>query len=175
MSLDKSIKHGKEHRKQYRGAKACSTRCRNHGSCDYCLRNRLHSSKKRLARINDLSKELEFAQCLQEKEKRLYLLTQGDDSCHDMDEWVGVFDNTSDLRKAYESTLSKGSNNQRCERLMIFEFENQPPHSRDFSRELGDISLYVLYMVYIVYRWNIHTYLKCKQKGGLRYADLYLI
>ena len=33
MSLDKAIKHGKEHRKPYRGAKAVDKSCRNHGSC----------------------------------------------------------------------------------------------------------------------------------------------
>lgn len=41
MSLDKSIKHGKEHRKQYRGSKAFDPSCRNHGSCKYCENNRL--------------------------------------------------------------------------------------------------------------------------------------
>ena len=33
MSLDKSIEHGKEHRKKYRGAKAVDKTCRNHGGC----------------------------------------------------------------------------------------------------------------------------------------------
>lgn len=42
MSHDKAIKSGKEHRKQYTGAKACDCTCRNHGSCAYCLRNRLY-------------------------------------------------------------------------------------------------------------------------------------
>lgn len=42
MSLDKSIEHKKEHRKQYCGAKAVDTSCRNHGSCPYCKENRLH-------------------------------------------------------------------------------------------------------------------------------------
>ncbi|HOP08480.1 MAG TPA: hypothetical protein PLF13_14505 [candidate division Zixibacteria bacterium] len=36
MSLDKAIKHGKEHRKPYRGAKAVDKSCRNHGSCPAC-------------------------------------------------------------------------------------------------------------------------------------------
>lgn len=47
MSLDKAIKHGKEKRKQYRGAKAVDYTCRNHGSCDWCLSNRLHKFKKK--------------------------------------------------------------------------------------------------------------------------------
>lgn len=41
MSLDKAIKHGKEHRKPYRGAKATDCTCRNHGSCPWCRQNRL--------------------------------------------------------------------------------------------------------------------------------------
>ena len=36
MSLDKAIKHGKEHRKPYRGAKAVDKSCRNHGNCPWC-------------------------------------------------------------------------------------------------------------------------------------------
>lgn len=45
MSLDKSIEHGKEHRKNYRGTKAIDKSCRNHGSCPYCKGNRLHKFK----------------------------------------------------------------------------------------------------------------------------------
>jgi hypothetical protein len=44
--LDKSIEHGKEHRKQYRGAKACDKTCRNHGSCEWCKNNRTYRSNK---------------------------------------------------------------------------------------------------------------------------------
>ena len=57
MSLDKAILHGKEKRKEYRGGKRYSTHCRNHGGtknkkrhtwqCEWCLGNRLHSSKVR--------------------------------------------------------------------------------------------------------------------------------
>lgn len=42
MTLDKAIKHGKEHRKPYRGGKAVSKRCRNHGGCEWCEENRKH-------------------------------------------------------------------------------------------------------------------------------------
>lgn len=45
MSLDKAIKYGKEHRKQYRGSKAIARSCRNHGSCDWCRENRAHKFK----------------------------------------------------------------------------------------------------------------------------------
>ena len=46
LSLDKGIKHGKEHRKPYRGAKAVDRPCRNHGDCDWCKNNRLHKFEK---------------------------------------------------------------------------------------------------------------------------------
>ena len=45
MSLEKAIQHGKEKRKNYRGSKTWDWSCRNHGSCDYCRNNRLHSIK----------------------------------------------------------------------------------------------------------------------------------
>lgn len=48
VSLDKAIKHGKEHRKPYRGAKRHFIECRNHGACDYCRDARLHSRKRKL-------------------------------------------------------------------------------------------------------------------------------
>lgn len=42
MSLDKAIKHGKEHRKPYTGAKAIDRTCRNHQGCPWCEENRKH-------------------------------------------------------------------------------------------------------------------------------------
>lgn len=47
MTLNKAIEHGKEHRKEYRGAKAASCTCRNHGTCSWCLENRLFKNTKR--------------------------------------------------------------------------------------------------------------------------------
>jgi hypothetical protein len=47
MSLDKSIKSGKEKRKQYRGRKAIDSTCRNHGSCEACKCSRERKIKKR--------------------------------------------------------------------------------------------------------------------------------
>lgn len=47
MSLDKSITHGKEHRKPYRGAKAIDRTCRNHDSCEWCKGNRTHKNDKK--------------------------------------------------------------------------------------------------------------------------------
>ncbi len=42
MSMDKAIIHGKEHRKQYRGAKTVNKACHNHGGCPHCESGRLH-------------------------------------------------------------------------------------------------------------------------------------
>ncbi len=63
MGLDKAIEHGKEKRKLYRGAKAVSQHCRNHGGrkgksrnpweCEWCLGNRLYSSKRKLIGVNN--------------------------------------------------------------------------------------------------------------------------
>ena len=47
MSLDESIERGKEKRKEYTRAKAVDNTCRNHGSCVYCKKARLHRFKKK--------------------------------------------------------------------------------------------------------------------------------
>lgn len=57
MSLDKSIEHGKEKRKPYRGTKAIDPTCRNHGSCDYCRRNREHKTKVRKEAMDENERE----------------------------------------------------------------------------------------------------------------------
>jgi hypothetical protein len=46
--MDKAIIHGKEHRKQYRGAKAVDKTCRNHGGCPYCKSGRLHKYQRQM-------------------------------------------------------------------------------------------------------------------------------
>ena len=46
MGLEKAIASGKEHRRQFRGAKAVDGTCRNHGSCTYCMGNRLYRTKR---------------------------------------------------------------------------------------------------------------------------------
>ena len=56
MSLDKSIAHGKEHRKPYRGSKAFDPSCRNHGGCPWCEENRKHKFRDKL--IYDAAEEL---------------------------------------------------------------------------------------------------------------------
>ena len=68
MSLNKAIKSGREHRKQYRGAKYVDRTCRNHGGrrrgaaneCPYCLSNRLYKNKKREQKIKEELKEIEY-------------------------------------------------------------------------------------------------------------------
>lgn len=53
-----SFKHmGKEHRKPYRGSKACDKTCRNHGSCPFCKANRTYSDTKRKLAADDKLKE----------------------------------------------------------------------------------------------------------------------
>lgn len=46
MSLEKAIKHGKEKRKPYYGAKAVSGSCAR-GDCPWCKGNKLHKHKRR--------------------------------------------------------------------------------------------------------------------------------
>lgn len=57
MSLDKSIEHGKEHRKDYYGAKSIDKSCRNHGSCDWCLENRTVKYKRKEESMKDRMNE----------------------------------------------------------------------------------------------------------------------
>lgn len=57
MSMDKAIKSGKEHRKQFRGAKAYDRTCRNHGSDDWSKNNRLYKYKKTLNKANQKIEE----------------------------------------------------------------------------------------------------------------------
>lgn len=60
MAMDKAIEHGKEHRKPWRGSdrsKNFDKTCRNHGSCDYCKFNRLHTFMKNRAAVDDRLKE----------------------------------------------------------------------------------------------------------------------
>lgn len=58
MGLEKAIKHKKEKRKPYRGAKAVDRHCENNGGrrhqweCPYCKGNRLHQINKEKERAN---------------------------------------------------------------------------------------------------------------------------
>lgn len=62
MSMDKAIEHSKEYRKPWRGSnrsKNFDKTCRNHGSCDYCKFNRLHTFMKNRAAADDKLREWE--------------------------------------------------------------------------------------------------------------------
>ena len=50
MSLNKAIKYGKEHRKQYKGSKLYFSSCRNHGNCYWCQSNRRYKEFKEKAK-----------------------------------------------------------------------------------------------------------------------------
>lgn len=63
MGLEKAIASGQEHRRPYHGAKAVCFNCRNHGTCDYCKSNRLHSTRKREAAADAQQKEYEVHVC----------------------------------------------------------------------------------------------------------------
>ena len=60
MSLVKAIISGKEHRKPYKGAKAVSKHCENHGGCIYCEEGRLHNNKKLKDKIKEQLEEIKW-------------------------------------------------------------------------------------------------------------------
>lgn len=53
MSLDKAIQHNKEYRKPFYGSKRFDATCRCHGSCSYCVDNRLFASKRNRFRVEE--------------------------------------------------------------------------------------------------------------------------
>ena len=53
MGMGKAIKSGKEHRKEYRGAKAIAKSCRNGGSCEWCRMNRMYKNLKKMQKSID--------------------------------------------------------------------------------------------------------------------------
>lgn len=57
MGLEKAIKSGKEHRKEYRGAKSVCSSCRNHGGCPWCEGNRTYKGRKLKEKIKSELKE----------------------------------------------------------------------------------------------------------------------
>ena len=57
MSLDKAIKHGKEHRKPYTGSKAIDHTCRNHGGCTWCEENRKYKTVKKIQKMDSLLRD----------------------------------------------------------------------------------------------------------------------
>ena len=61
MSLDKAIKHGKEHRKPYTGSKAIDGTCRNHGGCPWCEENRKHKFRDKRPKEKQRRRKLKEA------------------------------------------------------------------------------------------------------------------
>lgn len=53
MSLDKAIQHNKEYRKPFYGSKSFDATCRCHGTCSYCVDNRLFASNKNRFRADE--------------------------------------------------------------------------------------------------------------------------
>lgn len=60
MALHKAIKYGKEHRKEYTGSKAIDRTCRNHGSCGWCLGNRMYKYRKNIEKSLDMLEEMGY-------------------------------------------------------------------------------------------------------------------
>lgn len=67
MSLNKAIQYKKEHRQPYRGGKAVSVGCRNHGSCPYCARGRQH--KRRIKNLDNKDKLEDYFENQKRKNK----------------------------------------------------------------------------------------------------------
>ena len=57
MTLDKSIEHGKEHRKPYYKSQRFDKSCRPHGSCPWCAGNRMHNTKVKEMDAKEQEKE----------------------------------------------------------------------------------------------------------------------
>ncbi len=62
MSLTKAIKYGKEHRKEYTGAKSVAPSCRNHKGCDWCKGNRTYQSAKQKQKTDEMLKEMKMGE-----------------------------------------------------------------------------------------------------------------
>jgi len=56
--LDKAIEHGKEHRKPYYHSGRFDRTCRPHGGCPWCLKNRMHSTWRRMEACDEQLDEL---------------------------------------------------------------------------------------------------------------------
>ena len=60
MSLDKAIKYGKEHRKEYYDSRAVDRTCRSHGSCPWCRGNRFHKNDRQAVNAKQQLEEYSF-------------------------------------------------------------------------------------------------------------------
>jgi len=57
MPLEKAIKHGKEHRKDYYRSQAFDHQCRPHGGCPFCYNSRMYQQRKALESAKSRSSE----------------------------------------------------------------------------------------------------------------------
>ena len=55
--LNKSIEHGKEHRKPYRGAARFDWSCRCNGGCDYCESSRKYTTYRDFEKTEQMVRE----------------------------------------------------------------------------------------------------------------------
>ena len=60
MGLEKTIVSGREQRKLYHGAKVADC---NHGFCNYCKSNQLHSTRQREAAVGTHQRECDSYNC----------------------------------------------------------------------------------------------------------------
>ena len=66
MSLDKGIKYGKEHRKEYYDCRAIDRTCRSHGSCPWCRSNRFYKYAKQNVNAKQQIEEYHFIDCFKQ-------------------------------------------------------------------------------------------------------------
>lgn len=57
MSLEKSIKSGREKRKIFYDSRSVDGSCRNHGNCPYCTNGRMHNTNKKLINMKEMQSE----------------------------------------------------------------------------------------------------------------------
>ena len=54
-----------------------------------------------------------------------YLLLWGYKLCHDGDDWVGIYDNTEDLKRDYYEELNSATDRGKSEKLFIYRFKDK--------------------------------------------------
>ena len=70
MGLEKTIVSGREQRKLYHGAKVADC---NHGFCNYCKSNQLHSTRQREAAVDTHQRECDSYNCGGENRRSCFL------------------------------------------------------------------------------------------------------